>query len=334
MTPDGGWQWRTEGTVKDLAPGELLLDGRRCWQDTRRHLEKRLIHHGERHTPAGPRRSLLMSLAIPLVGPAFRLMGLYRRGASNARDVRLTEVEFAFHDLPEAFDGYTVLFLTDLHVSVGTGHLDRAAELAAALSCDAVVLGGDYQEHGVPGAAEAARRMAPLLGSLKAADRVFAVLGNHDRHDMAAALEGLGVRVLLNEAATVERGGQRIHLIGCDDVHAFYSAAADAALHRHPEGFRIAVVHSADFATRAADAGCALYLAGHTHGGQVCLPGGRPVLTALDDHRRLARGAWHWRGMQGYTSTGLGSGNPPLRFNCPAEVAVVRLRRRHSPSHP
>ena len=58
-----------------------------------------------------------------------------------------------------------------------------------------------------------------------------------------------------------------------------------------------------------------------------CLPGGRPIMTALDSHRRLAAGAWEWRGMRGYTSTGVGTGDPPVRFNCRGEVALLTLVR-------
>jgi predicted MPP superfamily phosphohydrolase len=80
----------------------------------------------------------------------------------------------------------------------------------------------------------------------------------------------------------------------------------------------------ADYAARA---GYALYLCGHTHGGQVCLPGGKPVVTHLARCRRAARGLWQWGGMTGYTTTGLGVSGPPLRFNCPGEAALITLRR-------
>jgi uncharacterized protein len=75
----------------------------------------------------------------------------------------------------------------------------------------------------------------------------------------------------------------------------------------------------------AAAAGYALYLSGHSHGGQVCLPGGRPILTAMDSHRRLATGPWQWDGMLGYTTRGVGVVQR-TRFNCPPEVVVLRLR--------
>ena len=77
----------------------------------------------------------------------------------------------------------------------------------------------------------------------------------------------------------------------------------------------------------AAAAGCALYLCGHTHGGQICLPGGRPILTHLTRCRHLASGRWQCGAMTGYTNRGIGVSGPPLRFNCSGEAAVITLRR-------
>ena len=90
------------------------------------------------------------------------------------------------------------------------------------------------------------------------------------------------------------------------------------------DGYKIMTV---DLATLAADLGYNLYLSGHTHGGQVCLLGGRPVLTALDSHRHLASGRWKVRNMLGYTSRGLGYGFAPYRFNCPPEVTVINFHK-------
>lgn len=306
---------------------------RQTWLERRRQMEGRLRDNRIRHTPDGTR--LLPALAHKelVLERAFRWSGLFGFGRRNAGNIRLTEAEFRFVDLPSAFDGYRILFLSDLHVGGGAPEtVALATSLVATVSADLMVLGGDFQNWGKPAAADVAQCMAPLLAVMKPADGIFAVLGNHDTHEMVEPLEALGVRLLLNESLSLTRGDQSIHLVGCDDVHVFYDHAAELALKRG-RGFRIAVVHSPDFAGQAAEAGCAFYLAGHTHGGQVCLPGGRPIITALDRNHGLARGAWRLHGMQGYTSTGLGAGHPGVRFNCPPEVALITLRRegRHLP---
>ena len=156
---------------------------------------------------------------------------------------------------------------------------------------------------------------------------MVAVLGNHDPSVMADALAHFGITTLVNETLTIERDDARLVLTGLDDVHRFYTAAADAALTAAPAGFRIALVHSAEIADRAAAAGFALYLCGHTHGGQICLPGGRALLTMLRRCHFGARGEWRCGAMIGYTSNGLGVGDVPLRFNSRGEIAVITLRR-------
>lgn len=143
---------------------------------------------------------------------------------------------------------------------------------------------------------------------------------------MVDLLEAQGVTMLVNETVRVGTGPSHFHVTGTDDVHLFYSDEAHKVLREGPEGFRIALVHTPDLATDAARAGYGLYLCGHTHGGQICLPGGRPILTALDSHQHLASGAWSLDGMQGYTSRGIGGGFFPVRFNCPGEIGLLRLK--------
>ena len=92
-----------------------------------------------------------------------------------------------------------------------------------------------------------------------------------------------------------------------------------------PEGFKIALIHSPEFVDAAAENGFQLYLAGHTHGGQVCLPGGWPIITHMTRYRRYARGLWRHGEMVGYTSTGVGVSGLPVRFNTRGEVALITL---------
>jgi hypothetical protein len=131
---------------------------------------------------------------------------------------------------------------------------------------------------------------------------------------------------LINRSVTLTRKDQRIVVTGLDDVHRFFTPDALRALET-TEGFRIALVHSAEVADYAAATGYALYLSGHTHGGQICLPRGRPIVTRLRRCRHARTGTWSEGKMIGYTSCGLGVGDVPLRFNCRGEVTVITLRR-------
>jgi hypothetical protein len=245
----------------------------------------------------------------------------------------VTAVDFIFPDLPSEFDGYSILHLSDLHIGKSDDLLMVIGEKLSMLSPDLVVVTGDFQTFGNPPGKKAAEIVTHLVSNISSNDGWIAVLGNHDTHDMLDALEAVDVRVLANESVVISRGDDALRFVGTDDVHAFYSPDAVTALEDHQEGFRIALIHTVDLATVASRLGYNLYLSGHTHGGQICLPGGRPVLTALDTHRHLASGRWRLNGMQGYTSRGLGYGlSPPLRFNCPGEATVVRLVKGCDPN--
>lgn len=297
------------------------------WLVARIRMEARLRNESRRQSVAGERRIWLTpSLLTTVTSAGTRIAGCTDRGARNAKALRITEHDFVFPDLPEDFDGYTILLATDFHVGVMPDAPRRAAEMADSLRPDLVVLGGDYQTLGEPMADEVGRSMRPLMTALSPPDGIVAILGNHDTHEIAHTLHHMGARVLLNEWMRVDRGASAIHLLGTDDVHAFFTEAVTDALAQKPDGFCVALVHSPELATRAAKAGIHLYLAGHTHGGQISLPGGTPIMTALDSHRSLAVRKWQWRGMQGYTSTGLGAGAPAVRFNTVPELALIRLR--------
>ncbi len=144
---------------------------------------------------------------------------------------------------------------------------------------------------------------------------------------MVDPLEDLGIRLLINESASIRRDGAEIHVTGTDDVHHFYTSEAERALQDTSSGFKIALVHSAELASTAATNSFGLYLSGHTHGGQVCLPGGRPIVTRMRGYRKYASGLWRCGEMVGYTSTGVGVSSPTVRFNTRGEVVLMTLKK-------
>jgi predicted MPP superfamily phosphohydrolase len=302
-------------------------DIRAAWRENRRRMETALAVQRLRHSRQGIKAGMPLDAATKVAASVLVGLGLYGAVSRHAARFVIERHTLVFPDLPPHFHGYTILHLSDLHVAAVPGLMAEAGRRLAAERIDLVVLTGDYQTHGAPAAGAVAVEMAGLLTPLTPVDGAVAVLGNHDGHTMVDALEGLGIRVLVNEAITVGRHDDMMHLVGTDDIHAFHTPAAAAVLARPVAGFSIALVHTPELADIAAAAGHRLYLCGHTHGGQVCLPGGVPLLTALDSHRELASGHWRRGAMQGYTSRGLGSARPPLRINCAAEAAVIRLER-------
>mgnify|MGYP000984614629 CR=1 FL=1 len=158
---------------------------------------------------------------------------------------------------------------------------------------------------------------------------VYAILGNHDSIRMVPGIEALDIDLLLNESVVLERDGARIHLAGIDDPHYYQVDNFDRASAAIPsEDVSILLSHSPETYRHAAHADFDLMLSGHTHGGQICLPGGIALMTNADCPRRFCRGAWRHHAMQGYTSTGSGASVVGVRYNCPPEITLHHLRAR------
>lgn len=251
--------------------------------------------------------------------------GLHGRARRNARRLRLVEEEWRLPDLPAAFDGYTVLHITDPHLDMAPEITQALIDAVRPLAYDVCVITGDFRTRTFGPYDAVLSAMTDVTRHLRAP--VYAVLGNHDSLRMVPGLEALGVRVLLNETVALERAGSRVFLAGIDDGHYYrLDHIAGAARHVPPDAVSILLSHTPEVYARAAHAGFNLMLCGHTHGGQICLPGGFPVLTDADCPRRYARGRWQYEGLHGYTSPGSGSSIVDLRLNCPPEVTLHRLR--------
>jgi len=137
----------------------------------------------------------------------------------------------------------------------------------------------------------------------------------------------MGIHVLLNESVALERDGAAIHLAGIDDAHYYQVDNIEKAAHDIPsEAISILLSHTPEAYRHAAHAGFRLMLCGHTHGGQICLPGGIPVITDADCPRALAAGPWKYHDLVGYTSVGAGASIVDVRLNCPPEITLHRLR--------
>jgi predicted MPP superfamily phosphohydrolase len=251
--------------------------------------------------------------------------GLYWRGLRNARKVAVRRHDVTSAVLPKSFDGFTVLQLSDLHVEMNEEVMDRIAELVRDLDYDICVLTGDFRGQTFGPFDQTLAEMARLKQVLKGP--VYGVLGNHDTIAMVPGLEEMGIRMLLNECEAIERGAARIHLAGIDDAHFYRMDNIEKAASGIPHGaFSILVSHTPEIYRQAAHAGFHVLISGHTHGGQICLPGGIPITLHSVLPRRLGAGAWKYHEMIGYTSVGAGSSVVSVRFNCPPEITLHRFQ--------
>ncbi len=263
--------------------------------------------------------------AHALIDYALRLSGLYWHGRRNTLRIQVRYNEVPVARLPAVFDGFTLLHMTDLHADLNPPAMSALAELVAGLDYDVCVLTGDYRAQTFGPHEPALSAMSGLCTQL--AQPVYGVFGNHDSIRMLPGMEEMGVRMLLNEAVPIERDGELIHLVGVDDAHYYrVDNVANAAAGITDDAVSILLSHTPEIYRQAAHAGFDLMLCGHTHGGQICLPGGVPITLDAKCPRYMGSGAWRYQRMQGYTSVGAGTCIVPVRLNCPPEIVLHRLR--------
>jgi uncharacterized protein len=159
-----------------------------------------------------------------------------------------------------------------------------------------------------------------------------AILGNHDDSEIAVELEKLGVRMLINDGVAIAKGGTCLWVLGVDDPHWYGCGDLDGALASVPaDAFKVLLAHSPEMWRAASTAGIHLYLCGHTHAGQICLPGLGALLRNARCPSSYTQGRWQHGDMLGYTSAGVGCSLLPVRYNCPPEITLIELgkeRRR------
>ena len=236
----------------------------------------------------------------------------------------VTRADVPCVDLPPALDGLRIGLITDIHHSatVSATDVQRAVARLKSAAPDLVVLGGDYVTYGNRDYVEpVAELLAPLANAPHGS---FAVLGNHDDdRDMAAALTRNHFVVLKDRYTRIAIGGEPLDMIGIrfwtrSDQHV-------AAVLKGAGPNSILLAHDPRRLAQAAALDVPLVLSGHTHGGQVILPGIGAV--AKKDFPLLA-GFTRQINTSLFVSRGVGTVYVPVRMNCPPDVAVLTLRRK------
>ena len=284
---------------------------------------KHLTTHTTRGGDSGfTRRDALRAMAACGVGLA---VGPFAYGAAYARH-RLVRVEqdIPVSGLPPALDGLRVGLITDVHhsASVSAEDVTRAVELLRAATPDLIVLGGDYVTLGNRAYVDAvAELLSPLAGAPLGA---FAVLGNHDDdRDMPAALEKRQFAVLKDQRTRITVRHEPLDLVGIR----FWTRRPEhlTPIFQGAGPNTILLAHDPRRLQHAAQLNVPLVLSGHTHGGQVLLPGvGAIAKTNFPTLGGLARA----QNTSLFVSRGVGTVYVPVRINCPPDVAVLTLRSK------
>lgn len=291
----------------------------------RHYVQQRLVMEQRLETKHTARlsKSRIKGFAVHAV---VQSLGMLERGRTNMADVQIRRNRIAVSDLPTAFEGFTILQISDLHADISRAAISRLGEILVGLDYDICALTGDFRGHAHGDYVPSLESMSGVMAAIRRP--AYGILGNHDSVLMLQGLEGMGIRMLMNEAATLNRGNRQIHLIGLDDPnHYRMDDLGKAAAGISRQEVSILLSHTPENFRKASKAGMDVMLSGHTHGGQVCLPGSVPVATSAGFRlpRRMVFGAWKFRNMAGYTSSGVGTSLVDVRFNCAPEIVLHEL---------
>ncbi|UCF27751.1 MAG: metallophosphoesterase [Chloroflexota bacterium] len=246
----------------------------------------------------------------------------------ESQDPVVDRVPIRLKNLHPALEGFTILQMTDLHLYPMTQPplIKKAVAMANSLKPDLVVLTGDY----VWQVLEAIDELAPILANLNARYGVYSTLGNHDywldADVITATMEAAGLPVLVNQGLTIQQGGGSFYLAGLDDGWSG-NPDLDATLEgSKAEDPVILLCHEPDLADPfSKDGRVDVQLSGHTHGGQIRIPGiGALILPYLG--RKYDIGLYRVNDMLLYTNRGLGVISEPVRYNCPPEITQFVLQ--------
>jgi len=247
----------------------------------------------------------------------------------DAQYYKLSRLTIPVPELPPAFDGLRIALLADLHYGpfFTLAHIREVVAATNALGADIIFLGGDYVYR-------FAKYIVPVmreLGALSAPMGVFAVLGNHDidagRRLSSEQLKRNGIREITNTGTYLTRGGERLWLAGVDSCIQGHPNIPASLAGIGPEEPALMLTHSPDLIEELRDKRVKLAFAGHTHAGQVYLPLiGSPIVPS-NYGQKYRYGLVDGPTTRVFVTSGVGAIFPPLRIDCPAEIALLTLAR-------
>ena len=256
--------------------------------------------------------------------------GLLAEAVYDTGDVQETTVDISVPGLPAAFDGLIITQLSDLHIHSFGDIERRVVSLLQKRSQQLIAITGDFvdDDSGI----EAALR---LVKSLHAEFGIWAIPGNVDYYGpydyenqppIFQQLRRLGVHLLINQHGSISASkGERLYLLGSDDpVHGY--ADIGQALQGMPADVpHILMAHSPDIVEYDHIEQMSLVFAGHTHGGQICLPLVPPAIDHSGPSMNYPAGLFKVGPTHLYVNRGIGTSHIPLRFACRPEITYVRL---------
>lgn len=252
------------------------------------------------------------------------------------RRVVVEDVPIPIRELPVALEGFTIAHITDLHIGpqLRADRLRGFVDRVNAVGADMIALTGDMFDFDPSFVEEGCLELARL----EAPYGVWAVLGNHDVYTGADTVaDGLrkwtGIRLLRNDWAKLDVRGEPLYLLGIDDPGRFWgepdaAPLAEVAAQVPEVPGRVLLVHRPSYFEQVVRLGLPLAIAGHTHGGQVALPAPMQHHNIARLMTKYTRGLFESENSLMYVNRGLGVAGPPIRLNCPREIARLELVAR------
>jgi len=279
------------------------------------------------------RRTILKMLGCAFVGSG-AVVGAYGYGSRlEAEWLQVEKLSIPVKQLGSSFEGFKIVQMSDFHLYPHTQIelIKRAVNITNSLKPDLITLTGDYVSREGSSKSEAIFELAPVLTKLNAKYGVFTVLGNHEYFTnekvVLRSLKESGLTVLINDGLALSIGQQMLYLAGLDDAWKGNPDLSKALEKRPGSVPTILLVHEPDFAdTYSADGSVSLQLSGHSHGGQIRLPG-MGALVLPRHGRKYVQGLYRVKDMWVYTTRGIGVIGVPVRLNCRPEITEITLVR-------
>ena len=242
----------------------------------------------------------------------------------------LVNVNVKINDLPFTFHNYRIINLTDIHLGqwISPEYLNGVADYVNSLNPDMITLTGDYVSYILEGYED---DLLDSFKKLKAKDGKYAVLGNHDHwagaEEIRKILKKSNIVDLSNDVFTIEKDGEKLNISGVDSL-TVGADDLDKVLEKLPnDGASILLVHEPDFAKISSKTNrFDLQMSGHSHGGQLVIPGVKTTPFRCSYSIKYPVGAYKVKNMIQYTSKGLGTNSFWIRVNCKPEITQFYLK--------
>jgi uncharacterized protein len=259
-----------------------------------------------------------LKIVITFTKFIFKIFGIMKIAHREAHDLQSKNQIIYFENLPKEFNNFKILFLSDIHFDMVKNIKDSLLKIVNETDFDICIFGGDYVYKRREIYSDNVRAFyCELITAIQEKSRkIYGILGNHDKYASGIFLETLGVKMLVNESVKIENNNEAIYISGIDDpcyfgAHDFESCKEGI---NDNKCFKILISHSPGTYEDAEKFNYSLSLNGHTHGGQICLPGGGMIFSNTSAPRKFAKGYWKYKKLHGYTSNGIGCRALPVDY--------------------